>query len=108
MNLGFKVNGDPMNKQTGDASVVILDQRDSILKRLSLGYYVNQVADSFAHESMIVHAIFLSQLEQGDLVAPVHKSHLLKNFKIIKQILYNEFILFDEESQVVRENNLFP
>ena len=60
MNLGFKVNGDPMNKQTGDASTVLLDQRDSILKRLSLGYYANQIADSFAHESMVIHAFLLS------------------------------------------------
>lgn len=97
-----------MNKKTGDATIVMLDQRDSILKRLSLGYYVNQVADSFAHESMFIHAFFLSQLEQGDLVAPVHKSLLLKNFKIIKQILYNEFILFDEESHKVREDNSYP
>jgi hypothetical protein len=60
MNLGFKVNGDPMNKKTGDSSIVLLDERDSILKRLSLGYYLNQVADSFAHESMYTHAFFLS------------------------------------------------
>lgn len=60
LNLGFSVKGDPMNKKTGDASIVLLNERDSILKRLSLGYYVNQIAESFANECITVHAFYLS------------------------------------------------
>ena len=56
LNLGFQIKGDPMNKKTGDTSIVLLDERDSILKRLSLGYYVNQIADSFANETMVAHS----------------------------------------------------
>ena len=62
LNLGFQIKGDPMNKKNGDTSIVLLDERDSILKRLSLGYYVNQIADSFANETMVAHSFLLSKL----------------------------------------------
>ena len=59
LNLGFKVNGDPSDRKKGDAAIIDLKEKDSILKQLSLVYYGNQLVVYFSIESMLGHAYTL-------------------------------------------------
>ena len=90
LNLGFEVKGDPLNKKTGDASIVSLQERDTMLKRLSLGYYVNHLVVCFSNESILSHAYSLAVMQTG--AEEVDEHHLIKNFKIISKIFNNEFL----------------
>ena len=47
IHLGFRVSGDPLNRNKGDSAIVHLDGKYEALKLLSLSYYSNQLSVNF-------------------------------------------------------------
>ena len=56
-NLGFKVEGDALDKKKGNKALVVNSDSESINSKLALSYYANQLSVFFSLESIITHVV---------------------------------------------------
>ena len=58
LNLGFEIEGKPMDKRQGNKATVDLNfSGDQMLKTLSMSYYGNQLGVYFSAEAIVIYAI---------------------------------------------------
>ena len=67
LDLGFKVTGEPMNKNKGNMAEVDLSLRSNDITLLSLAYYGNQLSVYFSEESYLAHSMMYLMRDQVDL-----------------------------------------
>lgn len=95
LNLGFIVKGDPSDKKKGNAAIIDLKEKDSLLKQLSLVYYGNQLGVYFSIESMLGHAYTLISKKTNNPIVDIDE--LVSCSKLIFTIFQNEFLPLKDE-----------
>lgn len=53
LNLGFTIRGEPSHKKKGNDALIVMQEKEEVLKHLSLAYYANQMSVYFKLESII-------------------------------------------------------
>jgi hypothetical protein len=88
LNLEFQVKGKPMDKKLGDKAIVQYQEMKSIVRGLQMGYYANQIAYSFADESILCHSMLFVSKNGGELTLRA----VLDAAKSISEIFRDEFL----------------
>ena len=93
LHLGFKIRGDPLDRNKGDDAIIDLKERT--ISNLGLAFYGNQLGMYFYLESIVAHSVcYLMKYQHPSLEEQPRKLEEIKDScKFMLELFQNEFIL---------------